>query len=66
MHDWRQIRERAGVSRDRAAVMAGVSYPTARVFEAAGPAAVKDQHKRAALIRTYSEFAPRDEGPRAA
>lgn len=53
MSEYLRVREAAGMSRDRAAVLAGVSYPTARLFEMAGPSAVKDPKKRAALVRFY-------------
>lgn len=56
MTDYRKIREQAGISRDRAAVLAGVSYPLARLFEAAGPDAIPNQPKRESLIATYEGF----------
>lgn len=56
MYPFRKIREQARVSRDRAAVQAGVSYPLAKVFEVGGPEAVKDPEKRAALERVYDGF----------
>lgn len=59
MSELEQRRKRARVSRDRAAVAAGVSYPTARAFELGGPDAVKDPEKRAALVRVYEGFKPR-------
>lgn len=56
MTEFRRIRERARISRDRAAVLAGVSYPTARLFESAGPEAIRDRAKRESLISTYEQF----------
>lgn len=55
MSEREQVRKRAGVSRDRAAVLAGVSYPTARLYEA-DPDEVKDLNKRTALDRVYDGF----------
>lgn len=54
--DLASIRRQAGVSQNEAAVRAGVAIPTARIFEMAGPHAVLDEAKRAALIRVYDEF----------
>ncbi len=56
MTDFRHVREAAGISRDKAAVQADVSYPTARIFEEAGPGAIKDPGKRARLIATYESL----------
>lgn len=52
MSELSMIRRRAGLSRDRVAVLAGVSYPTCRVFEAS-PEMVRDPAKRARLERVY-------------
>lgn len=50
---WKQLRKRAGLSQERVAVAAGVTSPTVRVFEAGGPEAISDEHKRASLVATY-------------
>lgn len=54
----RERRERAGISLAKAAVLSDVSEPTARVFEI-DPFAVKDERKRAALLRVYDSFEER-------
>jgi hypothetical protein len=51
--NYRAVREAAGISRDKAAVQAEVSYPTARLFEIGGPEAIKDPARRARLVETY-------------
>lgn len=55
----RARREAIGVSLDKAAVLAGVSAPTAKVFEL-DPDAVKDPRKRASLHRVYDSFSSRE------
>ena len=52
----REIRKKAHCSLARAAVMSGVSEPTARLFEA-NVEAVKDLEKRDALVRFYAQLA---------
>lgn len=52
----KQIRTDAGVSLEKVAVHAGVSTPTARIFEI-DPSAVKDERKRASLAREYEALA---------
>jgi DNA-binding XRE family transcriptional regulator len=59
-----QIRKRARVSQEKAAVAAGVTSPTLRIFEKAGPEAIKDIHKRSSLVRVYDGF--RDAAAKAA
>jgi transcriptional regulator with XRE-family HTH domain len=51
----RDIRKRAGWSQDRAAVMAGVSAPTVRLYEANRDAVTPE--KRAPLDRIYAQLA---------
>lgn len=53
---YKQLRERAGVSRARAAVAADVCEPTARLFEVGGEEAIKDLDMRERLVRVYSAF----------
>lgn len=52
----RELRERAKVSRARAAAAAHVTESTARVFEL-DPTAVKEADKRDRLQRVYASFA---------
>ena len=63
MGELEEARKRARVSRERAAVLAGVSSPTARLFEQAGPDAIKDPVKRAELERVYAGFTSEAEAP---
>jgi hypothetical protein len=51
-----QIRKAAGWSRERTGVTAGVTAATCRMYELAGPDAIKDAEKRAGLDRTYAEL----------
>jgi hypothetical protein len=51
----RERRQAARCSLARAAVLANVSEPTARLYEA-NPEAVKDPIKRAELARLYDSF----------
>lgn len=53
---WRAKRTRARCSLEQAAVAAGVTTTTARLFELGGPSAIFDQRKREALIRVYRGF----------
>lgn len=59
----KEIRQRAGRSRAWVAAMAGVSEPTATIYEL-DPSAVKSDAKRAALASVYAQLD--SEGPRAA
>lgn len=59
----REIRQRAGKSRAWVAAMAGVSEPTATIFEI-DPEQVKTPAKRDALARVYARLAV--DGTRAA
>lgn len=60
----KEIRQRAGRSRAWVAAMAGVSEPTATIFEL-DPDAVKSERKRKALERIYADLLDGD-GSRAA
>lgn len=53
--DTRAIRQAAGIPLIRAAVAAGVSEPTARIYEA-NPDAVKDPGRRARLDAVYAQI----------
>jgi hypothetical protein len=53
--DLREIRERAGVSRAKAAAAADVTETTARVYEL-DPDAIRERAKRDALDRVYAGF----------
>ena len=53
----KDIRTRSRRSRAWVAVQAGVSEPTAKLYEVAGPDAVKDLAKRAALGEVYGSLA---------
>jgi len=57
MIDYRAIRRKAGYSQARTAVESGTSEPTVRLFEAAGPAGVKNDTKREALVAYYAGLA---------
>jgi hypothetical protein len=57
---FRERRKAANVSLAKAAVLANVSIPTARVYEI-DPESVFDPRKRAALQRVYDGFVPVDE-----
>ena len=50
-----KIRRAAGWSRYRAAVEAGVSYPTTRLYEH-DPSAVRDERKRRRLDAVYERL----------
>ena len=52
----KEIRKRSGRSRAWVAAMAGVSDPTARLYEIA-PENVEDERKRAALAGVYGSLA---------
>lgn len=53
--DPREVRQAVGVSLARAAVMADVSEPTARVYELSRDA-IQSQQKREALDNVYAGF----------
>jgi hypothetical protein len=55
MSDLENIRRRAGWSRDRVAVEAGVAYATCRIYEL-HPAAVIDPERRARLDAVYAKL----------
>jgi hypothetical protein len=54
MTELEKIRKLAGWSRERTGVNAGVTAATCRMYELAGPEAIKDARKRRALDRTYA------------
>lgn len=58
----KQIRELTGRSRMWVAVKAGVSEPTARLYEV-DPAAIESEQKRAALAAVYAELAAEATAP---
>jgi len=51
----KEIRKKAGKSMAWVAVMAGTSEPTAKLYELAGPEAVREE-KREALRRVYAQL----------
>lgn len=53
----KDIRRRKGRSRAWVAAMAGVSEPTCKLYEEAGPHAVASDDKRAALAAVYATLA---------
>jgi hypothetical protein len=56
-----EVRQRAQKSQIQAAVAAGVSEPTVRLYEA-NPDSVTDLRKRAQLDRVYATYAERKTG----
>jgi transcriptional regulator with XRE-family HTH domain len=60
--DLKRIRERAGLSRAHAAARAGVTEHLAHLFELGGAEAVRNEDKRAALVRVYTQLAGDGEG----
>jgi hypothetical protein len=59
----KETRRRAGRSLDWVAAMSGVSAPSARLYEEAGPHAVGER-VRTALARVYAELAELGSSPR--
>lgn len=55
----RELRERAGLSRAKAAAAADVTETTAKIFEVAGPEGICNPGKRASLIAVYEDFRKR-------
>jgi hypothetical protein len=66
MVTYRAIREAAKISRDRAAARAETTHVTARLFENAGPDAIKSPALRARLVAVYEDLRKQVEANKAA